>query len=397
MAMRLSSPLLVPSFSFLFTLSGCNALLGNDEGTNTSASPGTTEKKNDTSGTDDTSSSNSQTQGTTKKDGGTSQGRTDDSKVPCASCEPTLVASPGGLESKSFHVTSTHVYWATSNGAYRVALSAAPCKKAECIEKINTGQFGQVSVAANDQKIYWSTIQDFGSVDLTTSKAVTNDAKAIKPSGSRMILVGDKVYYAQLGYSIGSQVTLVSGSADGLASGTGGVAPVSEQNVGISTFNASTSYVAWGTEADRLYVRPTGKTANEIPLPKSATGSHLTAVTVHDGYVYVAPYHGGLHRAPIDGSEEATLLEDIPGVAEITVNAGGIYVGYADVANGYDGAVWWRPLDETKKGHPEAKALVTVGDGAIVGMQVNDTELYYAVYNSRSGDGLSIWKIAFDK
>jgi len=398
MAMRHSSLLVVPLFPLVFALTGCNALLGNDEGTGTSASPGGTDNANGANGTDDTSANKSTTT-TTSKDAGISQGRTDDSKPPCINdCTPELIASPNGLEARSFQVTPTHVYWATANGAYRVALSAAPCKKNDpCIEKIDTGEFGQVSVAVGDQKIYWSTIQDFGSVDLKTSKAVANDAEAVKPSGSRMLLVGDSVYYTQRGYSIGSEITLVSGNADALANGTGGVTPVSEQNVGISTFNATASYVAWGTSANRLYVRQSGKNATEIMLPSSATSSHLTAVTVHDGYVYVAPYSGGLHRAPIDGSEEATKLEDIPGVAAIEVNAGGIYVGYADVANGYDGAVWWRPLDETKKDRPDAKMLATVGDGSIVGMQVTGEAVYYAVYNSRSGDGLSIWKVAFDK
>ena len=387
------------SLLFLITvaapcLTGCNALLGNDEGIGSSVEPGEADKNTAGNGTDDGDAS---TSSVTKKKDASTTGPSDDSKPPCTNCEPELITDQVGRVT-SLQVTATHVYWATANGAYRIALSAAPCKKTDCFEKIDTGDFGQVSVAVGDTNVYWSTSQEFGYADLATMKSKKVDATTLKPSGSVMSLVGDDAYYVQSGYSIGSQATLVRGNALKLATGTGGISPISESSAGIQTFTATSDYVAWATEARRVYVQPTGQKATELQMPSDVSGWWITSLSVYKGNAYISAMGNGGHilRAPLDGSEEATSVYNAPG-RHIVVNAGGAFIAFGDYANGVSNGIGWNPIDPNAAGAADGKVLTELDSAEVMKMQVTNDAVYYATYSTSSGGAAGIWKIAFDR
>ncbi|HVH45537.1 MAG TPA: hypothetical protein VM925_24455 [Labilithrix sp.] len=388
--------LLLPLLSSSLLVFGCNAILGTDEPSGGAADSGTS------NGDTDGAPSNVQEQGGDEHQGPTTEAGAEaglvrnDTKPPCDTCGPVLVARTASSP-KEVRVSGKFVYWVDAKGVYRVDRSAPPCLDEACKEVIEDETDSAKNFAVNDSHVCWTNYGEFGCAEVSDlSKRKRTDSGPLKLAGDRMRMVDDTLYTLQRN---GVASTLVRGSSTGVAAGTASFGNISSPTVKVTTFDVTSTHIAWLEEASdstKVYVKAlAGGEPKAIPLPTEAKDWWVRDLSLHGNYLYIAPYREAeqIYRAPITGGEEAKPLFKAEGTRIAIANSGGLYMAFGDSNLGISNGIGWSPLDPKALDAAAGKTLTTPA-GEVVAMTVADDGIYYAEYIG--GGQSSIWRIKFE-
>ncbi len=377
----------------------CNALLGNDESTNSNGDEG----KISQSGSDDTSStSKDAATKQTVDDGGTSTAARDDSKAPCTSCSSTLAAKGAG-HARSVQVDKTHVYFSDSLGVQRIARGAAACLTSGCLDHlVEKSNYSGYELAADRDggSMCWMGQQTFGCANTATlaTKSVSLDDINVGSSITGLTITKGSAYAI---YDANRKY-IGKAAAAALVGKTGQFGNTVTASYTANGFTVNDTHLAW-EETDlsqsvrHVYVRAlAGGDSVEIPVPSEIRTGFNRNLALWGDRVYFSR-SDSVYVAPIDGSTEAVQLATFHRPGQLVVSAIGVVSACGGDSSGSVHGVEWSPLlpEPPGKSVRNATQLVTAAD-EVTSVAVADDAIYYSVAPFSGDVGAGVWKIPIE-
>lgn len=380
------------------SLCGCNALLGNDEGTGNNATPNETEKSKTSDDTDDDANEAD----ASRPDSGT--GETfphTDAKKPCTDCGAALVANIG-TDPYAVQVSALHVFFADNSGIHRIAHNQPPCTTDTCadiVHAVNNYESIRIAYDEKNHQICWNDSKEFGCTDeaFKTTK-VSLDAIGADTSNTGLLIRDGQAYatYDRNRYNLGRK------DAIALASGQSAFGSLLYSKSGITAFAISGNYLVWSDDNDAQKPRVSARRIDsgdvmDIPGVNTTSVLFISKLRAFNGRAYFAD-GSTVYSAPMDGSDGFTAHAKCNNpISSLSVTSLGILVGCGDEGNYGAFSLAWGKLAPPAGGKPVSPLEpLTSAAGKIGDIAVAQDSIYFTV-NPWNDEGRGVWKVVIGK
>lgn len=371
------------AFSF-----GCNALLGNSEGSGSTDPTDAASEANIASDADVQPDAESDSEAALAIP---TSGR-DDSKPPCTTCAPVRIATLETRAAAGLAVDSTSIYWTDSIGVHRISKEVRDCNE-KCGEMLSSLLFGaqsETGLVLTSDYACWLLESTFECIERRTNKQTRVNVSVrdgTHPNPNRFYILGDQIF-------ILSQFvdgTLMRAHLPSVLLGTAKWDTVRVFNEFVTDYVIDGTTYAW---AELLLIPYSGKTYVQWPgrLEENVNSGFILAPRVlYNGTLFTTrvPVAGdpdsGVRAASIVRQSRDATSEYSPSlsgiVSNVVVESSGVYVGDAS------GGIRWMSL------HFERSAQLTA-EKDVRQISVSNDGIYMLV-RPDSGSA-ELWKIPFE-